>query len=443
MAEVDISKNLKVGIARADITPPVGTKSAGFAGRGPLSKLHDPLYATAAVFDLGSHNVALLSCDLLGLDAETIGEIRQKIARKTGIALNAITVACTHTHYGPDSYRDMEDPMIKAYRENLIHTLAGVVEAAHNSVQPVIMRVGWGESDIGINRREKLPDGRVILGQNPAGAIDRAVGILRIDGIDGTPLACMVNFQTHPVSQTGQVDHISADYPGKMREVVEKLTGATCLFLQGAAGNINAVRMEPCYEPARSLGVRLGCEVVRVWELCGNPTTVALCPHEIHVSSQVINLPRTRFGSQENAMNLVVSLEKEIEELNQKEGVEGRLRWAQVRLKRAEQALDSWTKGVPQDPVKAEVQTWSVGDFAIATAPGEIFNQIGVQVKNESPFKHTWFVSCANGSIGYVPIPEAYADGGYEVTHASQVSPEAAGILTQSCLELLNAIYRA
>jgi len=283
----------------------------------------------------------------------------------------------------------------------------------------------------------------VILGQNPEGAIDRSVGVLRIDGLDGTPLACIVNHQTHPVSQTGQVDHISADYPGKMREVVEKLTGATCLFLQGASGNINAVRMEPCYKPARSLGIRLGCEVVRVWEICGNPSTEALRSNEIHVTSRVIGFPRTRFGSQENASNLVQSLEKEVQELNQKEGVEGRLRWAQLRLKRAQEALVSWTTGVSQEPVQAEVQAWNIGDFAITTAPAEIFNQIGVQVKDKSPFTHTWFISCTNGSIGYIPIPEAYADGGYEVTHASQVSPEAAGILTRSCLELLTAIYHA
>ena len=166
----------------------------------------------------------------LGLDDETVGAIRHEILNRTNKAIQTVTVACTHTHYGPDPYRDMEDPMVNAYRANLIHTLAGVVEAAHKAKQPAVLAVGWGESDIGINRREKLPDGRMILGQNPTGAIDRTVGVLRIDGLDGTPLASIVNFQTHPVSQTGQVDHISADYPGKMREVVEKLTGAAMPF---------------------------------------------------------------------------------------------------------------------------------------------------------------------------------------------------------------------
>ena len=441
MVECKNSQTLKCGIARADITPPVGIKSAGFAGRGPLSRLNDPLFATAVVFELDTQSVVLISCDLLGLDASTVGEIRQEIHCRTQIPRNAITIACTHTHYGPDPYRDSENPMINAYRANLIQILGGVVEAAYRNLQPCILRIGWGESDIGINRREKLPDGRVILGQNPEGAIDRAVGVLRIDGANGTPLECLVNFATHPVSQTGQVDHISADFPGKMREVVEKLTGTTCLFLQGASGNINAVRMEPCYEPARSLGVRLGCEVVRLWEICGNTMAQVLQISDIHTKTQVIDLPRTRYGSEENALNLVNSLQTEIQELKVKNGVEGRLHWIKLRLERAKQALESWTSGTLLDPVQAEVQVMHIGDFAFATAPGEIFNQIGVQVKTESPFAHTWFLSCTNGSIGYVPIPAAYADGGYEVTHASRVAPEAAGLLTQSCLGLLHDIY--
>lgn len=426
---------LLVGVARADITPPVGIKSAGFAGRGPLSRLHDPLLATALVFASGDDRVALVSCDLLGLDAATVGEVRALVEARTGIPGEAVTLACTHTHYGPDPYRAADDPLVQAYRANLIHTLAGVVAVAAADVAPARIGVGWGASDIGINRREKRPDGSIVLGQNPEGPIDRAVGVVRIDGADGAPLACIVNFQTHPVSQTGQVDHVSADYPGKMREVVEAVTGATCLFLQGASGNINALRMEPCYEPARTLGVRLGCEVARLWEVVGPPADAAPL---IRATSDVIELPRTRYGSPEAAADLVSSLEADIAGLPEEET--GRRHWAETRLARAQAALESWKTGVPLEPVLAEVQAWRVGDLAVVTTPGEVFNQIGAAVKADSPFSGTFFVGYANGSIGYVPVPEAYPEGGYEVTHASRVAPEAAGQLTDACLTALKAL---
>lgn len=429
------SETMHVGVARADITPPVGTRSAGFAGRGPLSRLHDPLYATALVVAEGGQVAALIACDLLGLDADTVGEVRRAIAGRTEIPADAVTVACTHTHYGPDPYRDQADPIVMAYRANLIQILAGVVEEAASNLTSALAGVGWGESGIGINRREKLPDGRVILGQNPDGAIDRAVGVLRIDTLDGAPLACVVHHQTHPVSQTGQVDHISADYPGRAREVVEALTGATFLFLQGACGNINASIMVPAYEAARTLGTRLGCEAVRVWE------TIAPQPVQgLAVGKRAIRLPTIRYGSPEQAAGLVGALEVELAELGIQGASEGRIIWAERRLERARSALESWEQGEPPEPVESEVQAWRLGELGLVTAPGEIFNQIGSAVKKESPFADTFFLSCTNDSIGYVPVPEAYADGGYEVTHASQVDPEAAGILREECLAALQSV---
>jgi neutral ceramidase len=275
----------------------------------------------------------------------------------------------------------------------------------------------------------------VILGQNPEGAIDRAVGVLRIDTVDGAPLACVVNHQTHPVSQTGQVDHISADYPGRAREVVEALTGATFLFLQGACGDINASIMKPTYESARTLGTRLGCEAVRVWE------TIAPRPVQgLAVDGRAIELPATRYGSAEQAAGLVVALENELADLEVMGAAEGRVIWAQRRLERARSALESWERGEMPDPVESEVQAWRLGELGLVTAPGEIFNQIGSAVKEGSPFADTFFLSCTNDSIGYVPIPEAYPDGGYEVTHASRVDPEAAGILREACLAVLRSV---
>jgi hypothetical protein len=244
----------------------------------------------------------------------------------------------------------------------------------------------------------------------------------------------VVNFQTHPVSQAGLVDHISADYPGRTRQVVEMLTGTKCLFLQGACGNINATIMEPCYEPARTLGTRLGCEVVRVWE------TVAPAPAAgLDVVGTTVDLPRIRYGSPEEAEEIVRTIEAELERLraDAQHAPQGRIDRYERRLSWARDAVDSWHTGELPNPVEAELQAWRIGPFALATAPGEIFSQIGSQVKGGSPFRDTFFVGYANGYIGYVPVPEAYPDGGYEVTQASQVDPEAAAIVTEGCLQLL------
>jgi hypothetical protein len=79
----------------------------------------------------------------------------------------------------------------------------------------------------------------------------------------------------------------------------------------------------------------------------------------------------------------------------------------------------------------------------LATAPGEIFNEIGRAVKDRSPMPNTFFLAYTNGSIGYVPVPEAYAEGGYEVSHACRVDPPAAGMIIEGCLRMVSEVAPA
>ena len=81
-----------------------------------------------------------------------------------------------------------------------------------------------------------------------------------------------------------------------------------------------------------------------------------------------------------------------------------------------------------------------IGPLALATAPGEIFSESGQHVKAHSPHPHTFFVGYTNGSVGYVPTRDAYVAGGYEVTHACQLDPDAGEIISDSCDDLLSSI---
>ena len=424
---------LRIGAARIDITPPVGIQMTGFAGRDESVEVHDPLTASALVFEEGEGRAVLVCMDLLSLSAETVAQFRRTIASAAGIPSDRIALTWAHNHYGPAvDGTDME--MVQAYRNNLRHLLAGLVYQAAQKLQPARLGVGWGCSGLGVNRREKRPDGQIVLGRNPDGPVDRQVGVLRIEAENGRPLATLVNFACHPVSQGRKMCALSADYPGRMRQVVEGLTGAPCLFLQGACGNIDPIIMEHAYESARTLGTRLGCEVVRVWETIETEEAAGL-----QVCSRTLSLPRYRYGSAENAARLKQSLEKELERTPEEASLSARW-WIQHRLERLAQVLESWRGGGSLPPVEAEVQAWRLGVLGVAMTPGEIFNEIGRRVKERSPFAHTFFAGYANGSIGYVPVREAYAEGGYEVLHACQVDPEAGEQIEETCLELLHSL---
>ncbi len=426
---------LSIGVRRIDITPPVGIPLVGFAGRGPSIGLHDPLYATALVASDGAEPIAIISCDLLYVGAEFTALVRAEVHERLGLPPTHLMLACTHTHYGPPVDPANARSDVRAYADCLVHQLAGVVQEAMASQVPARLGVGWGQSAIGINRRERRPDGTIWLGRNPNGPIDRALGVCRISNTEGRPLATLVNLAAHPVSQGGRVRLISADYPGQARRVVEQLTGAPCLFLQGACGNINADRMEDDYEPARSLGTRLGCDVVSVWEAI---TASDACG--VRVAAEEQALPRYRYGTQAQAERLAAELEAEHQRLVAEGGEPGAIEWAERRLERVRAALAHWRSGQPLEPIHAEFQAYRLGDLAWATAPAEVFNELGQEVKAHSPFPDTFFVGYANGSIGYVPVPAAYEEGGYEVTHACQVDPEASHILVETCGRLLLAI---
>jgi neutral ceramidase len=438
-----MSTQLQAGVARGVITPPVGIALVGFAGRGPSSGVHDDLVATALVLQSGEERAALLCTDLLGVPEAFVAEVGEEVERRTGIPGANVVVHASHTHYGPSTRAYEEElppaPDVAAYVSNLRYVLAGLVQTAASEMQPVTLGFGRGASDIGVNRRERRPDGTIVLGNNPDGPIDREVTLVRLDTEAGAPLAMVVNFACHPVCQPSDCRMISADFVGPARELAETFTGATLLFLQGAAGNINPVVRGSSFETARRFGVMLGGELVQVFERTIT-APVAGVGGGLRAASTRIDLPAMTYGSVEEAEGEVMARRADVERLRAHGASGGSLHWAGLRLSRAERIRDSLRSGTPLPTIPAELSAWRVGDVGLVFTPGEIFTETGMRVKQHSPISQTCFAGYTDGSIGYVPVPEAYPEGGYEVTHACRVAPAAAGMIADTSLELLRRV---
>ena len=431
-------QRLYAAVARAHITPPVGIQLCGFAGRDPSVGIGDELTATAVVLRDGQTKVAIVALDLIFLQAAYVQRVCAEIERRTRLPAGNVLLCCSHTHYGPETAGYEGDPATSdqaAYMADLRFQIAGAVQEANANLKPARALLGRGSSEIGVNRRERRPDGAIILGQNPTGFIDRELIVLRLERPSGEPLAVLANFPCHGVSQSHLGRLISADFPGPMREVVEAATGATALYLQGACGNINPIRMIEGLETPRTLGTMLGAAAVLAYE-----SAVPIAATPIRVAAKQAKLPAQRPASLEEAREAVAALEGELAQLTASKAHQGSRQWAEWRLSRARAQLESSETGKPLPPVVADLTAIGMGDLGIAAAPGEIFCEIGCAVRGASPFPHTMFLGYTNGSIGYVPIPEAYPEGGYEVTHASRVGPEAAGIVTDTAAGLLRKV---
>jgi hypothetical protein len=429
---------LLAGVARANITPPAGIELVGFAGRGPSEAIHDDLLATTLALEADGRRAIVIAADVLGFSDQFVREVRAEIARRLGTAPLAVLLCASHTHYGPSTGTAGESelaPDVVAYLSALRFHLAGSAQVAVSRLAPARVGLGEGEAYLGVNRRERLPDGRIILGQNPAGPCDRQVRVVRLDDDGGRPVAALVNFACHPVSAGGKMREISADFIGGMRQLVEAATGATCLFLQGAAGNINPVEMRHSFEPSRRLGVMLGGAVAHAFE-----ATATTQDHGLAAASARVDLPAMTCTSLAAGEAEVTELASQLERLRAEGAPDGALYWAESRLRHSQERCQSWRTGVPLPPVSAELAALRLGGVALATAPGEIFTETGMAVKARSPIGRTLFAAYTDGSIGYVPVPSAYPEGGYEVTHACRVAPEAAGMIEQECLELLGRV---
>lgn len=89
-----------------------------------------------------------------------------------------------------------------------------------------------------------------------------------------------------------------------------------------------------------------------------------------------------------------------------------------------------------------------VGDCAIVGNPGEVFSEIGQQVRAASPFTTTLFAGYCQGILGYVATADEYQYGGYEPTvaqrgydHPAPFAPETADLLVTTSVELLAALH--
>jgi hypothetical protein len=187
------------------------------------------------------------------------------------------------------------------------------------------------------------------------------------------------------------------------------------------------------------LGLILGAEAVRVY---GSIAPSAIEHGDgLAVVRSTLDLPPLLPVSIAVGQEMATALKAERTQLAAA-GAAGALWWAEARLDRVRRGVEALQGGRPVPPIRAELCALRLGRaVALATAPGEIFNEIGQSVVAHSPFPRTLFAGYTNGSVWYVPTRAAYAEGGYEVTHACRVSPEAGELLEAESIRLLgNAI---
>ena len=384
---------MKAGLALVDITPPVGTRLSGFAGRpvpGFVSTgVRDALRAT--VFWL--EGALIVGLDTIGLTPRDDRALRQRLAMAVGCAPEAVLISCSHTHSGAATMtiRATGDKEVGWTRELFRRVEAAAIEAKATAEPLTEAWVGAMDCDAAINRRK------------PDGPRDSRVRTLQIHTPSG-PLVTLVHFACHPVALGNQNTLLSADWVASLREHAEPALGCPTLFLQGCCGDIN-----PRFGTSRGEGEaqRVGKEVAEaVLEAVPQSKALALTiPTATHRRAL---LPLNPYPDEP----MLAAIESESRE-----------KLATLGRSDIDQAYLEWTAAVRRKPARtfavATVSRLTLGPLILIGLPGEIFKEIGQAVDSES-----WPVGFANGNLGYLYPDSALDEGGYEVTLAYKLYGE-------------------
>ncbi|MGQ0551337.1 MAG: neutral/alkaline non-lysosomal ceramidase N-terminal domain-containing protein [Armatimonadota bacterium] len=457
------------GTGRVTITPPLTVPHAGWGAQTHVfaDGVETDLWATVLVVDDGEARAGLVDVDLVILTQPEADAIRTAVAEVLGVAPEAVRVSLTHNHAGPPpsnwDWADQGKEALADYYASLPELAALAARAALADLRPARIGVGTGESRVAKNRRENAPDGRIATGVNPTGVIDPHVFVLRIDGVDGAPSAAIVGYTMHPTTMGPTNRHFSADWPGHLKRTVEQLTGATCIFVQGATGNVGPGPEGFTDDPRviRKLGALIGCEAGRVyfglhvppvefrheriWESgapLGKWTALPLAESAPVVQTRVktLSLPLLPQPSVADAEAALKEQRGRLQDAINREASPAEVEDATFRTKRANMALTrARTFGGRRDfPV--ELHLLQIGPAVLAAIPCEPFAEIALAIKSKSPFAHTWFGGYAGAWAGYLPVPEEYPRKGYEVD-TTPYAPEAAGRVIEGTLAALQELH--
>lgn len=476
---------LRAGVARVNITKDK-----------PTELVNDPLFAKVLVLDNGIARAVVITMDIGNIPFPAMAEIRTGIENELKINGNNVMVNASHNHWVNDQLaEDYVARTVRAVKEAASKMVPVKTGAGAGTEKRITMNrrltLANGK-EWTIRRATPEPQDEMIKGI--AGGFDPEIGILRIDKTDGKPLAVLFTFADH--NYTGVPNRgATAGFPGFASRVIEENlgNGAIAMFMQGAAGDITPVIYKDVNAPKQDEihGTLLGLSTLQGWRNTAMKKDAVLSimreelqlPARTDIQKHIEDLEAEKTvildyfkgegcgahgaGTKLNFkaflplyIKYMMSPEypsdysyrymqeekigindMKMMDADNKRDMEKYLNciYKMEELLVTEANLGYLKASKPENPVKAEIMGLRVGDFVLITFSGEVFSQIGLNIKKASPFENTFVAGYTNGSIGYSPTPDAYSGDAYEVS-LSKLAPEWEKIFVEKAMEMLRKL---
>ncbi len=435
--------SFQIGVGEIDVTPPVGTRMGGFGGRthGAVG-IHDPLRSKAIAISDGGNAALIITNDILSISYDYMDEIHAEIGKRCGLAPEQIMFNTSHTHSGP-LMRGVNGlgEANETYAANLVPKLGGLAEIAMADMRPVKVTSHRGPLQVGINRRERLPEGGTKLGRNPDLIVDRNVDVLRFADESGLPVAIWFSHATHGVVLGGNNYYLSADWMGYAQRQLEKMYPKTLVaFGQGCCGNINSDPVGGTFEDARRLGTRAAGGVMMAVENEGLELDGRISCGK--VSAQVPQQDPPPLNEAEKTLREFQEALVEAEA----SGDQARIQGAQGMVAWASFIRDLAAEAVTDQTMRFDISAIGIGRHVIVGLAGEVFFEYAVNIAQRSPFERTTVLGTTDGCVSYLPTADEIPHGGYEVDSSMRyymqlwLKPECEQVVLDEAEKLLKSL---
>lgn len=440
--------SLQVGYARRDITPKYSVPLGGYGNSSARMSegLLDYIYTTAIAITDGENTIILIENDLQAAVKAVLGNVREKISSKTGVPVENIMIAVSHTHAAPDLWNASE-ASIGQYTSELKDTMIKNAVAAFEDMKPTTISAGSDTVEgLSFVRHYTLEDGHVrgpnfgLQYNSPKVGYthepDTNMQVVRFDREGGDDIA-LVNWQSHPQRATSSTEkNITSDTVGVMRSYFEsQVEDCQFMYFLGASGDIAAeslITKDNITKDYKEQGNALGKAAVDIY----NNKLVA-------VNSGAVKATATTYVAQvDHSEDGKAAAASEIKAV-----------WAETNdFNRCVQMGEPYginspyhataiiTKGGLDKTANVDIFAFAVGDLAFVAAPYEMFCENGLYIKENSPYQNTIVMSMANDSHNYISSAAGFDYNCYEANTCRYVKGTGE-LLAEEFVNMLNQLY--
>jgi hypothetical protein len=398
-AETSSTSGLRVGTCAVEFNADDEMIIAGGITAGKAKGQEGKLRAVATVLEKEPFGkLAIVACDILMMKREHLDPVTAEIERTTGISRSNVLINCTHTHHAPSTMilhgYGLEEGFTKQVQSCIV---AAVQQAATNLADCRFFFQLGQESSVGQNSRQLLDDGQIYW-VGPRTNFVRATGPfdpeLAVFGFRDNAQhwrAILFNHSTHSIG-TRKPGIRSPSFYGLAAQEIEGDLGGLVTFLEGASGSTHNLELT-CDELVRRVR---GAVTSALEEARERPVA------KLAAIKRPFRFKMRNFDEEAEDQAVVRYCRKYVGTYGDQVIEVFRNMRRNLAPHRGE-AQESW------------LQVMRIGDIAIVGVPAELFTQLGVDIKNRSPFRYTYIAELANDWIGYIPNREGHKLGGYQV----------------------------